>query len=183
MNNNKKIAVELSTLRLADIALVVNLILDGSRQGHFTDLYLQWLYVAGLAKQIFGLMLTSRITLPDGSTFATTTRTVRVDGDFAGFLILRHVAQEETEIYMCAMAPQFLGQGIGKWMIESALAELPDQHIVFADCLTASMAMRHVLLGLGFKEIYCGPDGTSRHLLAIERQADEPTVVRECHAA
>ncbi len=174
---------ELSSLGLSDIAPVLNLILAGSRAGHFTSLYLQWLYVAGLAKQLFGLKFTSRITLPDGSSHQASTKVLRVNGDFAGFFILRNEERTITELYMCAVLPQLCGQGIGTWMLKAALDALPDRHIVFADCLPSSLAMLHVLRGLGFEEIHRGPEGGCRMCLVIDRIASKPSEMGERQAA
>jgi GNAT superfamily N-acetyltransferase len=140
----------LASLRLSHIAPMFNLILEGSRHRHFTRLYTRPRYMAGLGIQLFTLLLRSRIRPPNGVCYRATSKILVVDGLFAGFVILRQVSPEETEIYMCALLNEYRGKELGKWLLANALAEAPPNHRISAACLSASDSMRSVLTALGF---------------------------------
>ena len=163
----------LASLRLSDIAAVFNLIQQGSRRGHFTRLYTRPRYIAGLGIQLFALVLTSRIRLPDGISYRAASKVLIVDGRFAGFVILRQVSPAETEIYMCALSDEYRGKGLGKWMLANALAETPANHRISATCRAASESMRSVLIALGFGRDLRGTQiGIQRFLLSANSRSE-----------
>ena len=136
---------------LADVAPVFNLIQQGSRQGHFCSLYSQPPYMAGLGIQLFTLLF-GRIRLPDQRWYRARVRVLRVRGKFAGFIVIRHdaPAMPGTEIYMCAIAAEYRGKGLGEWMLRAALSDIPGGHRVYAHCLPGSIRMKALLRKLGF---------------------------------
>jgi ribosomal protein S18 acetylase RimI-like enzyme len=135
-----------------ELAPVFNLTLQGSADGHFTPLYRQPRYMAGLGLQLFSL-LAGRLRLPDGLWHRANASVLQVYGSFAGFVVLRQ-QPDEAEIYLCALLPQFRGQGLGRCMLKLALAKhlAPGQR-VSADCLPASQAMKGLLQSLGFDAV------------------------------
>ncbi|MCX7175583.1 MAG: GNAT family N-acetyltransferase [Proteobacteria bacterium] len=141
--------------RLSDIAPIFNLIQNGSLNGHFSNLYTRPRYMAGLGIQLFSLCKNGRIKLPDGTWHQAKMKVLRVGGDFAGFVILRHDAHQpaESEIYMCGLENDFRGQGLGEWLLGAALSEVPVGHTVFADCLPNSVQMKTLLMKLRFDEV------------------------------
>ena len=166
----------LAPLRFSHIVAIFNLIQQGSRRGHFTRLYTRPRYIAGLGIQLFALVLTSRIKLPDGISYRAASKVLIVDGRFAGFVILRQVSPAGTEIYMCALSDEYRGRGLGKWMLANALADTPANHRVSAACLPASESMRSVLTALGFGRDLPGTRyGIQRFLLSTNSRS-EPSV-------
>lgn len=134
---------------LRHIAPSFNLIQDGCRQGHFTRLFLQPRYMAGLGLQLFCL-LAGRIRLPDGVWYRARAYALQVDGAYAGFTIIRS-AGTLCEIYMCAVADEYRGCGLGQAMLAKALAMgVQGDAAIVADCLPDSRAMMALLLRLGF---------------------------------
>lgn len=140
--------------RLSDIAPVFNLIQTGSRHGHFSNLYTQPRYMAGLGIQLFSMWSGGRIRLPDGRWHPVRMKVLRVGGDFAGFVILRRDAcsPHELEIYMCGVGEEFKGRGLGEWMLRTAVSEVPGGCVVYADCLPGSIQMKSLLRKLAFSE-------------------------------
>jgi len=153
---SKPVILALENPRLFDIAPIFNLIQVGSRSGHFSNLYTQPRYMAGLGIQLFSLWANETIELPDSSSHHANMKVLRADSDFAGFTILLHEARRpaETEIYMCGVVNDFRGRGLGEWMLRAALLELPVGQTVFADCLPASLQMKSLLPKIGFDETH-----------------------------
>jgi RimJ/RimL family protein N-acetyltransferase len=145
----KPSTLTLAPMRLAHIAAIFNLIQDGSAAGHFTPVYTLPHYMAGLAMQLFSLLLRNRITLPDGSVHRARTRVLLDGGRFAGFIILLD-GEASVHVYMCAVRAALQRQGHGRWMLAQAIAAVPAGHVVVADCLPASLAMMAVLRKCGF---------------------------------
>ncbi|TRZ69607.1 MAG: GNAT family N-acetyltransferase [Rhodocyclaceae bacterium] len=137
-----------------DIAPIFNLIQAGSLDGHFSNLYTQPRYMAGLGMQLFSLWKNARIQLPDGTCHQASMRVLRVGDDFAGFIIIRHEANQpdEVEIYMCGLVDGFRAKGLGEWMLRAALSEIPRDYTVSAECLPSSFQMKSLLRKLGFKQ-------------------------------
>lgn len=144
----------LTESRLSDIAPIFNLIQVGSANGHFSNLYAQPRYMAGLGIQLFSLWRNNRIKLPDGSWHQASMKVLKVDRDFAGFTILRHQAKQadEIEIYMCGLETSIRGNGLGEWMMRAALSEVPSGYSLYAECLPSSVQMKSLLMKLGFSE-------------------------------
>lgn len=157
----------LGEARLADIAPIFNLIQAGSLNGHFSNLYSQPRYMAGLGIQLFSMWTSKRIRLPDGRWHQARIKVLKVGGEFAGFVILRQEtgSPHELEIYMCGVDEQFKGKGLGEWMLRAVLAEVPDGYSLFADCLPNSAQMKSLLRKLGFGET----DSPTRASEAVER--------------
>lgn len=143
-------SARLKPLGVRQLAPVFNLVQLGSRQGHFTALYLQPQFMAGLGLQLFTLLL-GWLRLPGGVWHRAHARVLVLHGQFAGFVILRKGPNGACEIYMCALLPALRGQGLGRQMLQQALAAhaRPGQQVV-ADCLPASKAMMALLSSLGF---------------------------------
>lgn len=144
--------------KLSDIAPVFNLIQDGSLNGHFSNLYTQPRYMAGLGIQLFWLWKYSKIKLPDGSCHHANMKVLRIGREFAGFTILRHEGKRpnEIEIYMCSLQNDSRGKGLGEWMLRAALSDIPTGYMAFADCLPDSAQMKSLLGKLGFTEAAIG---------------------------
>jgi len=144
----------LAESRLLDIAPIFNLIQAGSLNGNFSNLYAQPRYMAGLGIQLFSLWRGGRIRLPDGTWHRANMQVLRVGGDFAGFVILRHETGQpsEVEIYMCGVEDEFRAKGLGEWMLRAALSGLPGGCSLFADCLPDSVQMKSLLKKLGFDQ-------------------------------
>lgn len=144
-------AVRLARYRLADVAPIFNLILLGSEQGHFCNLYPRPRYMAGLAIQLFTL-LAGWLRLPEDGWFRCTVHVLEHRGHFAGFAILRHGAYgpKGSELYMFAVAPEFQRHGLGSTALRTIQAQLPIGHRLFAHCLPKSRGMLALLLKLGF---------------------------------
>jgi len=161
---------------LSDIAPIFNLIQSGSRHGHFSNLYTRPRYMAGLGIQLFSLWKSSEIKLPDRTEHRADMKVLRVGGDFAGFIVLRHEAHRpaESEIYMCALENDFRGRGLGEWMLREALSDVPIGHVVVVSCLPASIQMKSLLLKLRFRE--------SNIPSTSERPQIAQRFVYECHA-
>ena len=100
--------------------------------------------------QLFTLLM-GRIRLPNRVWYRANASVLRVNGQFAGFVIMRHTTQPTSEIYMCALLREFRGKGLGELMIVDAInASVPDGQAVIADCLPASRAMMALLEKIGF---------------------------------
>jgi len=146
--------------RLSDLAPIFNLVQAGSLNGNFSNLYTQPRYMAGLGVQLFSLWIGGRIRLPDGIWHRAEMRVLRVRGDFAGFVILRHDAGQpnDVEIYMCGVDNDFRGRGLGERMLLTAIAELPSGSNLAADCLPNSVSMQCLLRKIGFTDaVQCDP--------------------------
>ncbi|MCG2582783.1 GNAT family N-acetyltransferase [Massilia sp. TS11] len=141
--------VSIDRLRAGDVVHVFNLILQGSDKGHFTPLYLEPRYAAGLGMQLFCL-LTGWLRLPGGEWLRGRTSVVRIDGLFVGFLILLHRPSHD-EIYMTAVDTALHGYGLGRLLIQDVLHKQPPGRPLRADCLPASACMQRLLAGLGFE--------------------------------
>lgn len=141
--------VQLKPFRLWHVAPVFNLIEDGVAAGHFTDLYARPPYMAGLARQLFSLLV-HRLRLPDHVRYRADAWVLTVNGQFAGFIILRH-AGSDSEIYMCALLEEYRSQGLGGWMVATAIRQFATGTRVHADCLPASSNMKALLKNLGFQ--------------------------------
>lgn len=176
--------------RLSDIAPIFNLIQEVSALGCFSNLYLKPRYQTGLALQLFSVWLFGKIRLPSGCWFKANLHSFYEQGELAGFLLLRQLSMDGTsyEIYMCAVAANARGKNLGKRLIESAIASLPDNSIVEAECLPQALQMKRLLRRLGFEsanvlemrhnknsvEKFRGSCMTVRHMLRqIRRHWDE----------
>lgn len=151
--------VELKPFRLWHLAPVFNLIERGVAAGHFTSLYSTPPYMAGLARQLFSLLI-HRLKLPDNIVYRARALVLSVDGQFAGFIILRY-AGSETEIYMCSVLEEYRHQGLGSWMVATAIEQRSQGTRVRADCLPASSSMKALLRNLGFQKDTSHPHATS----------------------
>ena len=142
----------LAESKLSDIAPIFNLIQAGSLNGNFSNLYAQPRYMAGLGIQLFSLWMGGKIRLPDGIWYRASMQVLRVGRNFAGFVILRHEVEQPdvVEIYMCGIANEFRGKGLGEWMIRAALSEVPSNCKLIAECLPNSVQMQALLMKLGF---------------------------------
>lgn len=141
--------------QLEDVAPIFNLIQQGSAEGHFCNLYLEPRYMAGLGIQLFSLLWFNRIKLPNDGWYRVTTRVLRVDGRFAGFIMIRHAAfgEKGSEIYMMAIEKEYRRQGLGELILRQVVAERPIGHRIFAHCLPESVAMIGLVKKLGFQDI------------------------------
>lgn len=139
--------------QLADIAPIFNLIQLGAEEGCFSNLYLRPNYQAGLALQLFSIRLFGKFRLPDGKWWRARLEVLRSDGEFAGFILTRSrsLCEQRQEIYMCAVAPRFRRGGKGRRMIRHALDQMPGGCEIEAHCLPSAMAMRRLLVDLGFR--------------------------------
>jgi len=138
--------------------------------------------MAGLGIQLFTLLLKSRIRLPNGVSYRATSKILLVNGLFAGFVILRQISPEETEIYMCAVLKEYRGKGLGKWMLAHVLAEAPANHRISAACLSVSQSMRSVLTALGFGRDLRGTEhGIQRFLLSANARSEVRLSVEASH--
>jgi GNAT superfamily N-acetyltransferase len=137
---------------LADVAPVFNLILHGSMEGHFSNVYTQPRYMAGLGIQLFTVLFGKRIKLPQDDWYRMDTTILRIENEFAGFAMVRHGAHGPkcSELYMFAVAPEFRGRGLGQTMLRTVVSHLPIGHQMVADCLPKSTAMQGLLTKLGF---------------------------------
>lgn len=140
--------------RLGDIAPIFSLIQLGSHHGHFSNLYTRPRYMAGLGMQLFSLWKNGQIRLPDGIWHRAEMKVLSIAGEFAGFIILRSESSQPDaiEIYMCGVQNEFMGNGLGEWMLRTALGKLPYGCSVVADCLPNSVQMKSLLKKLGFVE-------------------------------
>lgn len=142
--------VSAGPLRVLDVGHAFRLVLEGSRHGHFSNLYLRPRYRAGLGLQLFGL-LRGRLRMPGGQNFCAHARVLRLDGVFAGIVVLREVAPAVWEIYLCAIDAAARGRGLGGKLVGQALARhCTPGDVVYADCLPASDRMKRMLLRMGF---------------------------------
>lgn len=140
---------------LFDIAPIFNLIQEGSEQGCFNKIYLHPIYQAGLALQLFSVWLIGKIRLPSGTWHKAVLHVVRHEGEFAGFVLMRHLVPsgESQEIYMCAIESKYRGMGLGRQLIQLVLKNLEGNCIVEAECLPQAVQMKHLLRHMGFKPI------------------------------
>lgn len=142
--------VSAGPMGLLDVGQAFRLVLEGSRHGHFSNLYLKPRYRAGLGLQLFGL-LRGRLRMPGGQSFRAHARVLRLDGAFAGLVVLREVGTAEWEIYVCAIDAAARGRGLGEKLVGQALARhCSPGDVVYADCLPASDKMKRMLLRMGF---------------------------------
>ncbi|MCX7167652.1 MAG: GNAT family N-acetyltransferase [Rhodocyclales bacterium] len=144
--------VTVGNARLLDIAPVFNLIQEGSAHGSFNNLYLLPRYQAGLGIQLFCVLLLGKLRLPSGSWRRADLHVIHHDGRFVGFALLRHLSAggKDQEIFMCAVDPQYRGQGFGRHLLQTVLAKMEDESTVEAECLPRAVQMKRLLRGMGF---------------------------------
>lgn len=95
-----------------------------------------------------------------------------VDGTVAGYVIARHAA-DEGEILNLAVAPAHRGGGIGRALVERALAALADcgAATVFLEVRESNAVARRLYARLGFQEV-------GRRVRYYRRPAEDAVVLR-----
>lgn len=137
--------------RLTDIDPVFNLVLSGSSDGVFSDLYKQPRYLAGLAQQLFSCIFLKRIQIADGTWHNTKMYSAYIDSDFAGFIIIRDIGKSECrEIYLFAVSPRFRQMGVGRELIDYCRMQMLPGESLEASCLPKAKIMKHLLKASGF---------------------------------
>ena len=153
--NHRQLSANIDQARLSDIAPVFNLIQEYSANDYFNNLYLQPRYQAGLGIQLFSILLFGRIRLPDGSWYKTNLLVARQNNAVLGFVITRCLTNTHIghEIYMCAVVDLYRRKGLGKRLIKAAIAHLPNDTIIDAECMPKARQMKQLLSSLGFESV------------------------------
>jgi len=137
------------------ITPIFNLIQNCSKSGYFNNIYLLPRYQAGLALQLFSILLLGKIRLPNGIWYKATLYVISHKSMFVGFALIRSLVPSGSaqEIYMCAVKEKHRGNGFGKQLIQSILNNGENISIIEAECLPKSVHMKRLLCRLGFKSV------------------------------
>lgn len=143
------------SFRLRDVAPVFNLILEGSEDGHFSNLYRKPRYMAGLGIQLFSILLLGQIRLPTARWYRCKITVLRDAGKCIGFVAVRLAAYAPNidEIYMVALDANHRRHGHGKMLLREAIGQRALGKQMVVNCLPASFVMRSLVKQLGFKEV------------------------------
>lgn len=152
-NASHLLSTNINQANLADIAPVFNLIQEYSYHDYFNNLYLQPRYQAGLGIQLFSILFFGYIRLPDSTWHQTNMLVAKNNNELLGFIIIRKLPGpcDRHEIYMCAINDLYRRQGLGKRLIKAAIANLPKDSILEAECLPKARQMKQLLLNFGFE--------------------------------
>jgi ribosomal-protein-alanine N-acetyltransferase len=74
----------------------------------------------------------------------------------AGFLVARHVAEDETEVLNLAVAPEFRRKGCSRALLEALLSD--SRGTVYLEVRESNQAARMLYKSIGFQEVNVRPD-------------------------
>lgn len=142
------------TYRIKDVAPIFNLIIEMSREGVITPLYLHPTYMAGLGLQLFSILFLGRFYIHGHGWFRSAVLPIYLDEHMIGFLMTRlSVLSNQDEIYLFAIDPDFRGGGHGEAALRAFVAQRPITSSISADCLPATKGMLRLLAKVGFRRI------------------------------
>lgn len=106
-------------------------------------------------QELMKLLILGYIRLPDGSWHKTNMLVAKQSKALIGFIIIRRLPHAEIchEIYMCAVNELYRGQGLGKRLIKEAIANLPEDGTLVAECLPKARPMKKLLQSIGLESI------------------------------
>lgn len=138
-----------------DIVPIFNLIQEGCTRGYFNSLYSLPRYQLRVMLLLLSSWLFGQMRLPSGTWHKASLYVIHHEGLFAGFLLMRYQVPsgESQEIYLCAIEEKYRNKGFARRLIQSVLSDLKDKTIIEAECMHASVHMKHLLRLMGFKSI------------------------------
>jgi len=153
---------------LQDIDFIINLILEGSRDGHFAAEYLNSKYLDGLKQQLT-LTIEKKIMPTDRGLMKANLyllQETQENNNNIGFSWIRYHKGDECEIYLFALTKNARSQGYGNELFKFLLSTIKANRI-YVDLYKKSTYMKNIVIKNNFQFEKNNYGGAERYVKKI----------------
>lgn len=146
---------EIGAATLSDLPFIVRQVRAAAREGLLPVRYSGLSFCAGVLCTVLVATLFGRVRLPGAGWWRARLVVSRVQGAPVGVLLLRDCANDgyDSEIMICAVAPEQRRRGVATAMIRAEFAAMRRGAEMIVACRPAAQAMSRLLARLGFTRV------------------------------